>query len=140
MVGLIALLIFASVTFFILGVFYNIEYRQGRWKLIRRMKEQMGEEIRPEEKTKDFSVIKDHSLRIIGSLGERIMPKSEGELSNLRRTLLKAGFRRENATVIFFGIKASLTILLPVIFFFIKTSSIKIMTSLNFMLFPSCWP
>lgn len=135
MVGLIALLIFGAVMFFILGIFYSFEYRQGRWKLIRRIKQQMGEEIHYGEKTKAFPVITDHLLRVIGSLGERIMPKGEAELSHLRRRFLKAGFRRENATVIFFGIKASLAILLPVIFFFIKTSFVKTMPSLNLMLF-----
>jgi tight adherence protein C len=133
--GLISILIFAAVMFLVLGIFYNVEYRQGHWRLIGRIKQQMGGEIRPAEKPNDLSVIKNHLLRIVGSLGKRIMPKSEGELSHLRKTFLKAGYRRENTPVIFFGIKAFLAILLPVIFFFIKTSFMKTMTSLNFMLF-----
>ena len=135
MESLISILIFAAVMFFVLGIFFNIEYRQGHWRLIGRIKQQMGEEIRPEEKPSDLSIIKNYLLRIVGSLGKRIMPKSEGGLSQLRKTFLKAGYRRENVPVIFFGTKAFLAVLLPVLFFFFKTSFMKTMTSLNFMLF-----
>jgi len=135
MVGLISILVFAAIMVFILGIFYHAEYRQGRWKLIKRIKEQMGEEILPEEKTGGYSIMKSHLLRIIGSLGERIKPKDERDLSHLRKTLLKAGYRRENAPVIFFGIKALLAIVLALSFFWMKLFFLKTMTSLHFMLF-----
>ena len=134
MVGLISILIFVAVMLFILGVFYNIEYRQDHWRLVQRIKQQMGEKIQSEEKKNVLSVIKNYFLRTVESVGERIKPKSEGELSHLRKTFLKAGYRKENVTVIFFGIKAFLATLLPVIFFPIKLSYMKTMTSLNFIL------
>ncbi len=134
MVGLISILVFIAVLLFILGIFYDVEYRQGRWKLFVRIKKQMGEEIDPQEKATGSSVIRNNLLRIIGPLGERIKPKSERELSHLRKTFLKAGYRREGAIVIFFGTKAFLAILFVVIFFIIKISMLKLMTSLNFML------
>jgi tight adherence protein C len=48
---------------------------------------------------------------------------------------LKAGYRRENAPVIFFGIKALLAIVLALSFFWMKLFFLKTMTSLHFMLF-----
>lgn len=134
MVGLISVLVFIAVLLFILGIFYDVEYRQGRWKLFVRIKKQMGEEINPLEKTTGSSVIRNNLLRIISPLGERIKPKSEGELSHLRKTFLKAGYRREGAIVIFFGMKAFLAILFVVIFSITKISMWKIMPSLNSML------
>jgi len=131
-IGLISILVFIAALLFILGIFYDIEYRQGRWRLLVRIKKQMGEEINPLEKSTGSSAMRKYFLRIIGPLGERIKPKSEGELSHLRKTFLKAGYRRESAIVIFFGMKVFLAILLVVIFFIIKISMWKIMTSLNF--------
>jgi tight adherence protein C len=131
----ISILLFAAVGLFILGIFYNIEYRRGRWKLIERM-EQRGEQISSEEeKATVFPMIKDRLLRITGSVGEKIKPKSEEDLSHLRKTFLKAGYRRESAPIIFFGMKGLLAILLALIFFLVKTFFLKTMTSLNLTLF-----
>ena len=133
MVGLISVLVFIAVLLFTLGMLYDIQYRRGHWKLLVRIKKQMGEEIYSQEKNADSSVIRKKFLGIIGPLGERIKPKSEADISHLRKTFLKAGYRREGAIVIFFGMKAFLAILLVAILFIIKISMFKIMPSFNFM-------
>jgi len=130
----ISILLFVTVGLFILGSLYNIEYRRGRWKLIERM-EQTREQKESEEKTIVGSMIKDRFLRIIRSVGEKITPKSEDELSHLRKTFLNAGYRGEKAPIIFFGMKGLLAIFLAVIFILIKTFFLKTMTSLNLTLF-----
>ncbi len=130
----ISILLFAAVALFILGIFYSMEYRRGRWTLIKRM-EQPGEEIELKRKTTVFSTTKDRFLKITRSVGEKISPKSEEELSHLRKTFLKAGYRRESAPIIFFGMKGLLAIVLALIFFFIKTFFLKTMTSLNLTFF-----
>ncbi len=134
MVDLISVLVFIAVLMFILGMFYNVEYRQGRSRLLARIKKQMGEEINRSEKTSDSSVVKSNLLKIIGPLGERIKPKKEEEISRLRKTFLKAGYRRESAIIIFFGTKAFLAVLFVVIFWIIRISMFKLITPLNLML------
>ena len=131
---IISILLFASICLFILGIFYTIEYRRGRWKL----KKRMGapeEQIESEEKTAAPSMVKDYFLGITRSVGKKLAPKGEEELSHLRKTFLKAGFRRESAPIVFFGMKALLAVLLALIFFLIKTFFLKTMTSLNVTLF-----
>lgn len=129
-----SILLFAAVGLFILGVFYHIEYRRGRWRLMKRI-EQPGEEIQLKEKTAVFATVKNHLLSVTKSIGEKLKPKNEDELSHLRITFLKAGYRRENAPIIFFGLKGLLAIGLVLIFFLIKTFFLKTMTSLNLTLF-----
>lgn len=132
----ISVLIFVVIVLFILGVYYDIEYRQGHWRLIERIRQQkIGEEVPREEKTNGLSIIKNDLLRIVRSLGDHVKPKSEGEASHMRKKFLKAGYRRENTLVIFFGIKAFLAILLSVIFFITKLLIWKTMTSVHFLLF-----
>jgi len=125
---------FIAMVLFMLGIFHVINYRQGRGKLMKRIKQQMGEEIRSEEKTNVFSIVKKGLLETIGSVGDLVKPKSEGELSYLRKTFLTAGFRRENGPVIFFGSKAFLAILFPVIFSSVRILAMETMTSLHFLL------
>lgn len=131
----ISFLIFLVIVLFILGIFHVIRYRKGRGKLMKRVKQQMGEEIRPEEKASGFSILRQYLLKTVGSLGDHVKPKSEGELSHLRKRFLAAGYRRENVTVIFFGSKAFLAILVPVIFFSAKILSMQPMTSLHLLLY-----
>src|SRR5437867_290759 len=46
-------------------------------------------------------------------VGERTKPRGEAELSRVRRTLVQAGYRRADASVLFFGSKLCLTLVLP---------------------------
>ncbi len=130
----ISILLFVAISLFILGIFYNIEYRRGHLKLMKRM-EPPGEQAESEEKTTVSSMMKDRFLGITQFVGEKLAPKSEENLSQLRKTFLKAGYRRESAPVIFFGMKGLLAVLLALIFFLVKTFFLKTMTSLNLTLF-----
>jgi tight adherence protein C len=131
----ISTLLFVAVGLFVLGILYIIESRRSRLKLVERI-DHPGEQISSEEeKTTVFPLIKDRFLRITRSVGKKITPKSEQELSHLRKTFLKAGYRGEKAQIIFFGMKGLLAILLAVIFFLIKMFFLKTMTSLNLTLF-----
>jgi tight adherence protein C len=53
----------------------------------------------------------------LASLGDLFGPKKEREVSRLRATFLKAGYRGRNVLVIYFGVKTILTLLLPFAFF-----------------------
>ena len=128
---LIAVSIFAVIILAMLGVYYQIEYRQGHWRLVKRMKEQIEQEIKKEET--HASVIKTRLIGMVTSLGSHLKPKSEGELSHLRKTFLKAGYRGENTPILFFGIKIISDILLPIIFFLLRLSVLKTMASLHWM-------
>lgn len=55
------------------------------------------------------------SEQIIRPLGE-IIPRSPDEMSRQERRLVKAGFRRKDAAVLFYGVKLALAILFLVIF------------------------
>jgi tight adherence protein C len=68
-------------------------------------------------------------------MGTILKPKKEEELSHLRKTFLKAGYRGEDATLFFFGIKAFLAILFFVAFFLMKLYVFKTMKPFYFMFF-----
>lgn len=131
---LISILLFITIVLFSVGIFVYINYRKGHVQLIKRIN-QIGEGMQPEreEKKNGFYIIRDHFIKIMSLLGDRVKPKSEGEISHLRKSFLKAGYRRENAPVIFFGVKALLAILLPIIFSLMKLLILKPMTPIRFM-------
>jgi tight adherence protein C len=98
-------LTFATVMLFSLGIFFLIGYQKERWRLSKRIK-QIGGVIRSEEFTDVFYKIKDQLVKLVGSLGKLVKPKSEGGVSELQKNLLRAGYRREGTPVIFLGLKA----------------------------------
>jgi len=132
---LIFILIFTTMLLFIFGIYSYIGYRKGRCELRKRIKE-MEEGIRSEQKLDILYIIRNHLLNTVRSLGYLVKPKSEGELSPLRKTFLKAGYRRENAIIIFFGVKTSLAIMFPLLFFLIKLLIRMAIPSFYFFLIP----
>ena len=130
----ISILTFISVAVFALGIYLYSGYRAERRELIKRIK-QIDEGMRPEEEPGFLETFKNRWGSFIGSLGIILKPKKEEDLSHLRKTFLKAGYRQENTTAIFFGIKAFLAILFFVAFFFLKLYIFKTMRPLHFMLF-----
>jgi tight adherence protein C len=74
--------------------------------------------------------IKDRALAAISSLGRITLgkDKEKPKLSDLRVTLIQAGFRYSNAVGVFFGIKAIFTIMLPLCYFLYITFTHKITT------------
>lgn len=130
---LLAIVVFFAILFFIVGINSYIAYRKGRWELGRRIK-QLEEGKWYEKQINIFHSMRDQFLKTIGSLGNIFKPKSEEEISYLRRRFLRAGIRNEHAPVIFFGLKAFMAILLIVLFFLIKLLTRIIMTNFNFIL------
>lgn len=130
---LIFLLVFAAMLIFILWAFSYAGYRRGRWELTRRVRG-MEEGVRPEKKTDIFSDVKGFLLKIVRFLGQYIRPKGEGKQTHLRKTFLKAGYRKENAPVLFFGAKAFLAILLPLAFSLFKLFTRMVIPSLHFII------
>jgi len=130
---LISLLAFVTVILFSLGVFFYVDYRKERWKISKRIK-QMSGVIKSEEFTDMFNKFKDQLMKLVGSLGNLVKPKSEGGFSHLRKSLLRAGYRREGASVVFLGLKAFLAIIFLGVSFLLKLWVIKTISSFHFML------
>ena len=130
---LVSFLAFIAIVLFSLGIFFYIDYRKEHWKVSKRMK-QMSGIIKSEEFTDVFYRIKDQLVKLIGSLGNLVKPRSEGESSQLRKSLLRAGYRRETASVVFLGIKAFLAILFFGFSFLVKLWMFKNLSSFHFVL------
>ena len=130
---LVSFLAFLAIVLFSLGIFFYIDYRKERWKISKRMK-QMSGIIKSEEFTDVFYRIKDQLVKLVGSLGNLVKPRSEGESTLLRKSLLRAGYRRETASVIFLGIKAFLAMLFFGCSFLIKLWLLKNISSFHFVL------
>lgn len=130
---LVSFLAFIAIVLFSLGIFFYIDYRKERWKISKRMK-QMSGIIKSEEFTDVFYRIKDQLVKLVGSLGNLVRPRSEGESTHLRKSLLRAGYRRETASVVFLGIKAFLAMLFFGCSFLIKLWFLKNISSFHFVL------
>ena len=61
-------------------------------------------------------------FKFLGAVGEAAKPDNVEEQSHRRRALLKAGYRRPDAPVIFFGARLCFAILLPLAFAALRTS------------------
>ena len=129
----IAILVFIAIFLFVVGIYLYIGYRKGRWELGRRMK-QLEEGTWYRKQLNILYYMKERFLTTIGSLGNVFKPKSEEEVSYLRKQFLRAGIRNERAPVLFFGLKAFMAILLILLFFLVKLITRIIMPNLNFIL------
>jgi tight adherence protein C len=130
---LIAIFVFISVVLLFLGVFLYIEYQKERWKISKRVKQLSGV-VRSEEFSDAFYKIKDQLVKLVGSLGNLVKPKSEGQFSDLQKSLLRAGYRRETASFIFLGIKVFLLIIFLGSSFLMKLGILSNLSSFHFML------
>ena len=130
---LIIFLTFTAVMLFSLGIFFFFGYQKERWRLSKRIK-QIGGVIRSEEFTDVFYKIKDQVVKAVGSLGKLVKPKSEGGASQLQKNLLRAGYRRESASLIFLGLKAFLAIVFLGASVLIKLWVLKNISSFHFIL------
>jgi tight adherence protein C len=131
---LISVLVFVAIMLFCSGMYFYANYRKEHRELTKRLK-QTEERIPIEGKAPPFQTIKNQWLSIVGSLGSRVKPKTEGELSHLRKKFLKAGYRGENATVTFFGVKTFMAILLAAGFILVRLMILKTLPPLHFLLF-----
>jgi tight adherence protein C len=67
--------------------------------------------------------------RFLGALGEAAKPKNEAELSHVRKTLARAGYRRHEAIIAFYGAKIVCAILFPTAIAFIRFSGMAQVSS-----------
>lgn len=134
---LISVLAFVAIVLFGLGLSFHIDHRKEHWELRKRMKRMSGGVIRSEEIANVFYKIKERLLGLIGSLGNLWKPKGEIDVSPLRNTFLRAGYRTENISVIFWGLKTLFALLCFGFVFMIKVWAIPRLPSFQFMLFSS---
>ncbi len=124
---ILSIFIFCVVTFIVLAIYFNVEYQRGRWKLSRRIRTFEEKEIQVEDSSSASFLGK--ALAVLGKL---MLPKPE-EISNLQKSFLQAGFRRD-ISMIFYGSKVAAAILLPVIFSLIKIAAFPTFPNLLFTL------
>ena len=128
----IAVLIFISVLFFSLGIYLWTSILRERREVVQRIKT-VGQKTGSGEKKRLLHQLKSDWVRAVEALGNRVKPKKEGQLSHLRKRLIRAGYRKENAPLIFLGMKALLAILFLVGFSFLRVWTFRTMPSLRFM-------
>ena len=134
---IIASLVFMSVILFLAGASSYRNYMTGRKKIIEKIKS--PDSSPPYEQPSDvFSPVdtglKGRFLGFIGSLGSWIKPDSDEQISNMRATLMKAGYRRLNAIPVYFGFKLFLTAALPIGFFNLKALFMQPVPYMNLMI------
>jgi len=96
--GLIALLIFIMVGLFCFGILHYVNFKK------------MGEKVK--QTPEIVSKAKGDMVKLVESIGNYVKPKSEEGSSGVRKMLVRAGYRRERAFIIFYGAKTFLAILL----------------------------
>jgi tight adherence protein C len=113
------LLIAIFVAIVVLLIFLALSsYLQRRQELAGWMRRVWGkeDETASEASQDPFPSTKSQVYDALGALGGTIQPRNEAELSHVRRTLVKAGYRGVQAPFVFFGARLCLAILLAVIF------------------------
>ena len=103
----IALLVFVSIVFLCVGIYFIQNYAREHKKLLKRIEYQDEPDIEQavitDYKAKPFEAIKRIFLPMVTALGSRTGPKDEEKLSHVRKILIMAGYRKQNAPIIFFG-------------------------------------
>jgi tight adherence protein C len=131
---LISFLIFSVFMLLGGGIFYSLNYRKKRKELVARVKHIERESTIEETKNLSlFDKAKKYLLNIISSLGDSVKPKNQDELSHIRRMFARAGYRQQNVTVIFFGVKTFSAILFAGGFILFKVFFMKTLPSNYFM-------
>jgi len=130
-----SLLIISIATFGAVGLltYGLVTYSSNRRKLQERFAKSKtglaplaGREAKP-------SNLKEQALGVISSLGKMTLGKEEkARSSDLRLTLIQAGFRYKNSATVFYGIKGISTVLLPLLYFayILGTSEVSTMNPL----------
>lgn len=115
----IAIMVFVAVILMLLGIFHFRDHLRKREDIINKIKNEEPKSVI--EKTREIISTDDRSIKNLflhyaGSLGSKIRPDSEEEISNTRKLMLQAGFRRYNAPLVYLGLKVFLAVLFPVLF------------------------
>jgi tight adherence protein C len=140
MVGIemvISILAFVAIVLFGLGISSHMDHRKEHWELHKRIKRMSGGIIRSEEIANVFYKMKNQILGLIGSVGNLLKPRGEAEVSPLRNKFLRAGYRVDNISVIFWGLKTLLGLLSLGFVLMIRIWVVPTLPSFQFILF-SC--
>lgn len=123
---LIAVLVFVSVVLLLTGIAYYASFVTERRKLISKIQNADEEELSVTiQDDEGESAVKKLFLSAISFLGAYLKPKKEDEISSIRKKFLKAGLRKHNAPLIFFGFKAFFAFVLVSCVFLLKIFVIK---------------
>jgi len=129
---LIFVLVFIVIVLFASGIYFYIKHLRERRDLMKRVKEETTAEIK--SKGNVFQSTKDELIGLIRTLGNYVKPKGEGDLSHLRKTFLKAGYRGVNTAVIFFGVKTLLAVVFAIGFILVRIMILKNVAPLHLIL------
>ncbi len=80
------------------------------------------------------SKLKGFLLRSVSEFGKALKPKEHADISRTRQKLVRAGYQRENSTVVFYGSKVFVALLLLTLSIMIKMVVIKAMPMQHFLL------
>jgi tight adherence protein C len=107
--SLIFMLVLATVSLFMFGVYLLAQAYEEKREFKKRL---MGIErpIRAAGIQKEGSSFKDGFLHFVGSLGTFLQPKKEENISAMRRLFIQAGYRKQSALGIFWGLKIFLAL------------------------------
>jgi tight adherence protein C len=122
LVYIIPLLIFSAMLFIVLGIWMYAASLQSRRDLLKKIAD-TGQEQSSVEAPDEGSRIRQIFLSITRRLGPFAQPKSEEEVSYLRKRFLQAGLGRfSNVALSYYGSRVFFAILLPVLFIVFKVS------------------
>ena len=130
MENLIFLLVFVSIILFSISSYFYFQSHQERKEIIKRMDE-FGESTTLDTDKKE-SWINKKILPHFEKIGNLLTARKEGDQSHLRLLFLRAGYRRENAPIIFFGIKGFLAAAFVIVVFILRFAVIKTILPLHF--------
>jgi len=129
---ILLILIFLSIFFFLLGLYYLMISRKERQKLADRLKGEEGTVKSNGEKGFSFSKL---ILNIFEYLGNRFQYKKEGNLSLIRHKFILAGLSRESTPILFSGAKVFFAILFLFLFVLINSYFLGVIPTGQVVLF-----
>jgi tight adherence protein C len=124
------IVITAAVFFMTLLTFYGISSYAG----FRAKQKEWAQRLKGQADSSTWVVVQETAapeqarlFKFLGALGEATKPKNVDEMSHLRRTLVKAGYRSVEAPLIFFGARLLLALALPIAFAVLRTSALPML-------------
>jgi tight adherence protein C len=132
----LTIVITASVFFITLLAFFGISsYASSRAK-----QKEWAQRLRAGNEATTSVVVQKGSapdqprlFKFLGAIGEAAKPKNIDEMSHVRRTLIKAGYRSIEAPLIFFGARLLLAIALSTAFAGLRTSALSMLSHTHTM-------
>jgi len=133
---LISISAFISMILLLVGMMSYHEVRRRQQQVVDKIKVVEESLILDKKKGYDSSgqeISRGYFQQFISSLGNRIKPKGEEEISGLRASLLQAGYRAQRAILVFFGYRVFFAVLFPAIFFVARASFVRTVPPGSFM-------